>query len=102
MKLLHFLISIPVLFFTVSFAVSNGREMPFSLWPFPFEIELPVSFAVLLIGLLFFVAGGAYGWFLGLPVRFEKAAQAKKIREQAKRIAELEDGTGKKDEKTDA
>lgn len=101
MKPLHFLLSIPVLFLTVSFAVSNGREMPFSLWPFPYEIVLPVSFAVLAMALLFFIIGGAYGWLLSVPVRNERFQQAKKIKELTKKNAELEAALENKDEKAD-
>lgn len=102
MKLLHFLLSIPVLLLTISFAVSNGREMPFSLWPFPFEVVLPVSFAVLAMALLFFIIGGAYGWALSIPVRNDRFQQAKKIRDLTKKVAELEAATEKKDEKENA
>lgn len=79
-----------MLFFTVSFAVSNKQEFALTLWPFPFEITLPVSFIVLAFALLFFIFGGIYSWILTIPVRNERYQQAKKIKELTKKITELE------------
>lgn len=90
MKILHFIFSCVVLFLTVSFAVSNKQMFPLTLWPFPFEIRLPVSFIVLAFALLFFVFGGFYSWLLSVPVRNERYHQAKKIKELTRKIAELE------------
>lgn len=90
MKFIHFILSIPVLFLTVSFAVSNRQEFPLTLWPFPFEIVVPISFAVLFFALLFFIFGGIYSWMLTIPVRNEKYKQARKIKELTKKITEME------------
>lgn len=90
MKIIHFVFSCIVLFFTISFAVSNKQLFALKLWPFPFEINLPVSFIVLAFALLFFVFGGFYSWLLSLPVRNERHQQAKKIKELTQKIAELE------------
>lgn len=90
MKIIHFIFSCVVLFLTVSFAVSNKQEFALTLWPFPFEITLPVSFIVLAFALLFFIFGGIYSWILTIPVRNERYQQAKKIKELTKKITELE------------
>lgn len=90
MKIIHFIFSCVVLFFTVSFAVSNKQEFALTLWPFPFEITLPVSFIVLGFALLFFIFGGIYSWILTIPVRNERYQQAKKIKELTRKITELE------------
>lgn len=90
MKIIHFIFSCIVLFFTVSFSVSNKQEFAFTLWPFPFEITLPISFIVLSFALLFFIFGGVYSWILTIPVRNERYQQAKKIKELTKKITELE------------
>ena len=90
MKIVHFIFSCIVLFFTVSFAVSNKQIFPLTLWPFPFEVNLPVSFIVLVFALMFFIFGGFYSWLLSVPVRNERYAQAKKIKELTQKIAELE------------
>ena len=93
MKIIHFIFSCVVLFFTVSFAVSNKQEFALTLWPFPFEITLPVSFIVLAFALLFFIFGGIYSWILTIPVRNERYQQAKKIKELTRKITELETDT---------
>ncbi|MGN1079605.1 MAG: hypothetical protein ACI4TE_05475 [Alphaproteobacteria bacterium] len=90
MKIIHFIFSCVVLFFTVSFAVSNKQEFALTLWPFPFEITLPVSFIVLAFALLFFIFGGIYSWILTIPVRNERYQQAKKIKELNRKISEQE------------
>lgn len=90
MKIIHFIFSCVVLFFTVSFAVSNKQEFALTLWPFPFEITLPVSFIVLAFALLFFIFGGIYSWILTIPVRNERYQQTKKIKELTRKITELE------------
>lgn len=90
MKIVHFIFSCIVLFFTISFAVSNKQIFPLTLWPFPFEIHLPVSFIVLSFALLFFIFGGFYSWLLSVPVRNERYLQTKKIKELTQKIAELE------------
>ena len=88
MKIIHFIFSCVVLFFTISFAVSNKQLFPLKLWPFPFEIDLPVSFIVLAFALLFFIFGGFYSWLLSVPVRNERHQQAKKIAELESEKAE--------------
>ena len=89
MKIIRFVFSCVVLFFTVSFAVSNKQQYPLTLWPFPFEITLPISFIVLFFALLFFIFGGMYTWIHTIPVRNERWRQAKKIRELTLKIDDL-------------
>ena len=88
MKIIRFIFTCIVLFFTVSFAVSNKQPFLMTLWPFPFEIELPVSLIALGFALVFFVLGAFYDWILSFPLRSERHRQAKKIRELTKRIEE--------------
>lgn len=95
MKIINFILSCIILFLTISFAVSNKQEYPLTLWPFPFEITLPISFIVLFFALLFFIFGGFYSWLLSMPVRNERHQQAKKIKELTKKISEMEQVTEK-------
>ena len=89
MKIIRFVFSCVVLFFTVSFAVSNNQQYPLTLWPFPFEITLPISFIVLFFALLFFFFFCMYTWIQTIPVRNERWRQAKKIRELTLKIDDL-------------
>ncbi len=90
MKIIHFIFSCVVLFFTVSFAVSNKQEFPLTLWPFPYQIVLPVSFIVLAFALLFFIFGGIYSWILTIPVRNERYHLIKKNKELTKKLNDME------------
>lgn len=89
MKIIKFLFSCAVLFLTVSFAVSNKQTAVLTLWPFPFEVVLPVGFALLAFGLLFFVIGASWIWLCGIPVRAERYRQSRKIRELNEEIDDL-------------
>ena len=90
MKIIRFIFTCIVLFFTVSFAVSNKQPFLMTLWPFPFEIEMPVSFVILGFSLIFFVLGAFYNWFLSIPLRSERYRQAKQIKELTRKIEEAE------------
>lgn len=90
MKLIQFIFSCVVLFFTVSFAISNKQQFALTLWPFPFEITLPISFIVLFFALMFFIFGGIYTWVQNIPLRNERYFQSKKIKELTKKIEDLQ------------
>lgn len=89
MKIIKFIFTCVVLFLTVSFTVSNKQTVALTLWPFPFEAVVPVGFAVLAVGLLFFVLGGAWVWLRGIPVRAERYRQSRKIKELNEEIDDL-------------
>ena len=56
------LLAIPFLLVIVLFALSNQQPERFVLWPTDLSFVLPLSLAVLGVGLLFFVAGGLLAW----------------------------------------
>ena len=56
------LLAIPFLLVIVLFALSNQEPQQFTLWPTDLSFVLPLSLAVLGVGLLFFVAGGLLAW----------------------------------------
>ena len=88
MKLFQHIFSVILLMFTVSFAVSNRQEFALTLWPFPFEVVLPIGFAVLFFALVFFILGGFYSWLIALPGRVEKRFLAKKVSDLEKQVQE--------------
>ncbi|WP_417830116.1 LapA family protein [Thalassospira sp.] len=64
MRILYWIISIPLAVLIAVFAVSNREPVTLSLWPLPFEIDLPLFLPImvaLLIGLGF---GFAFEWLL--------------------------------------
>lgn len=91
MKIICFILSLPVVFFTISFAVTNRQPVTLALWPFPFEMTVPVSLAVYLFALVFFVLGGLYFWVMNVPLRTERYLQSKKIKDLTEKVAELQE-----------
>jgi uncharacterized membrane protein YciS (DUF1049 family) len=87
-KIIYFIISIPVLFLTISFAVTNRQDVVLGVWPFPFELTMPLSLALFAVGAVFFIMGGFYFWIINMPLRAERYFQAKKIKELDKKLAE--------------
>ncbi len=62
MKLLFWILGIPLIVAFVAFATSNRGRVTLDLWPFPFAIEPPAYAAILGATLIGFVAGAAYAW----------------------------------------
>ncbi|MCQ2913578.1 MAG: LapA family protein [Alphaproteobacteria bacterium] len=89
MKVLNFIFTCIVLFLTISFAISNKQTYELTLWPFPFSMELPISFSVLVFSLAFFILGGAYAWLITLPVRAERFHLSRQVKDLNKQIDEL-------------
>lgn len=63
MRLLSWLIGLPVAVVAVLFAISNRHAVELDLWPLPFSVDLPVYLAVLGPLALGLVAGGLIAWF---------------------------------------
>lgn len=62
MRYLSWLITLPLTVLAISFAVSNLTPVPLSLWPLPFQAEVP-AFALVLVTLVVgFLAGGLTVW----------------------------------------
>ncbi|MGE5506741.1 MAG: lipopolysaccharide assembly protein LapA domain-containing protein [Actinomycetota bacterium] len=83
MKVLNWIVGLPLAVLLVMFAVANRREVTVELWPLPWSMDLPLYLAVmapLTIGLL---AGAAITWLSGAPAR-------RRAREQRRRAVELE------------
>ena len=69
MKILFWILAIPVAIVVVAFAVANRQPLRFDLWPLPFDITVPTFLAVLgplVIGLLL---GALPGWLNSLRWR---------------------------------
>ena len=62
MRRFGWIIIIPLAILAIVFAVNNNVPAAVSLWPLPFELELPV-FAVCFVGILIgFIAGALAAW----------------------------------------
>lgn len=83
MKLVHWLVTAPLVLVLIVFAVSNREAVTVTLWPFPLLIETRLYLVVLLTLLLGFLVGLGAGWVASWQVR--RAA-----RQRARRIEALE------------
>jgi uncharacterized integral membrane protein len=64
-RYLSWIVTIPLAFVAISFAVSNREPTVLKLWPLPFEVEMAVFLPVLGALVAGFVAGGAMAWWYG-------------------------------------
>ncbi len=62
MRILSWLITIPVALIAISFTLTNREPVTLGLWPLPFEISVPVFLVGLMGILLGFLAGGFIAW----------------------------------------
>ncbi|RED46118.1 LapA family protein [Aestuariispira insulae] len=90
MRLINWLVALPVTLLAISFAASNLERVEFKLWPLPmtFDPHLPLfTFCVLLIGFLL----GAVTTWVGASRTRSRARQAeRKSQQQAREINDLE------------
>lgn len=97
LRILGWIVSVPVALVAISFAVSNLAPVELTLWPLPGSVVVP-AFALALVALVLgFAAGGIVAWITGgrhrRAIRKEKARadQAQRDLEAARlHIADLE------------
>ncbi len=82
-RLVHWVVTVPVAVVAVLFAVSNRAGVTVSLWPLPGRLEAPLYLVVLLALVVGFLVGELVAWINGGRAR--RAARAR-----ARRIAALE------------
>jgi putative membrane protein len=79
MKLLAWLIGLPMAVVTVVFAVANRQDIRFDLWPLPFGLEVPAYMAVLIplaVGLL---TGALLVWLSLAPARLRAMRDRRRL-----------------------
>lgn len=62
MRVLSWIITLPIVVVAVLFAISNRGEVVLALWPLPFTLEAPLYLAALVALLAGFLAGGIVTW----------------------------------------
>ena len=86
MRLLTWILGLPVAVVAIAFAVANRGDVDLDLWPLPYTVHLSLYLAVL--GAL--VAGLLLGLFLGWAgSRNRSAARARKARALDQELTEL-------------
>jgi lipopolysaccharide assembly protein A len=82
-RLVHWLVTLPVAVVVVLFAVSNRDGVAVTLWPLPLRLEAPLYLVVLLARVAGFLVGELVAWL--------NAGRARRLaRERARRIEALE------------
>lgn len=65
MRLIGWLLALPLSLLAVVFAVANRHDLRLELWPLPWSLELPVYLAVLGPLVLGMILGGLVLWLAG-------------------------------------
>jgi putative membrane protein len=64
MRFLYWIIAIPLAVLIAVFAVSNRALVTISLWPLPFEVDLPLFLPIMVALLVGLGIGFAFEWLL--------------------------------------
>ncbi len=81
MKLIHWLVTVPLALVLVVFAVDNRAMVNVSFWPTPFEIDMPFYLVVLAALLAGFLLGELTAWVNGGKKRREAREKGRRVRE---------------------
>ncbi|HEX9488650.1 MAG TPA: lipopolysaccharide assembly protein LapA domain-containing protein [Stellaceae bacterium] len=79
MKLVHWLVTLPLAIILVIFAVSNREGVIVTLWPLPVTLEAPLYLVVLLALFAGFLVGELVAWINGRRWRREARRRARRI-----------------------
>ncbi|NIZ00928.1 LapA family protein [Thalassospira lucentensis] len=93
MRVLYWIIAIPVAVLITVFAVSNRAAVTLSLWPLPYELELPLFLPIMVALLVGLGIGLAYEWLVNSKHR----RAARRMDSELKRV-KAEDETPKADQ----
>jgi uncharacterized integral membrane protein len=78
-KLVHWLVTLPLAIILVIFAVSNREGAIVTFWPLPVTIEAPLYLVVLLALFAGFLGGELVAWINGRRWRREARRRARRI-----------------------
>lgn len=97
MRLISWLIALPVTLLAISFSASNLGDIPIRIWPIALEFSPPIpafTFVVLLIG---FVLGALTTWIGAGRTRSKAREAVRTSQKQAREITELEQKVSQQD-----
>jgi len=81
----------PLLLLLVLFALSNPQPVHLGLWPTDFEIDLPLSIAILLSMAVAFLLGALLLWLSALNAKLRARRAEHAIRMLEAQVAELKE-----------
>ena len=91
MRILYWLIALPLAVIMISFTVSNHGDVVLQLMPLPFEMSIPVSLMGFIALLLGFLTGGGIVWINGQKTRRRASQAERKLNTQAREMAVMRD-----------
>ena len=94
MRLVGWLLALPVMLLAVVFAVANRHDLRLELWPLPWSLDLPAYLAVLGPLVAGMILGGAVAWIAGHRAR----AAARHHRRRAESLERQLAAAGKADD----
>lgn len=94
MRLVGWLLALPVMLLAVVFAVANRHDLRLELWPLPWSLDLPAYLAVLGPLVAGMILGGAATWIAGHRAR----AAARHHRRRAESLERQLAAAGKADD----
>jgi uncharacterized integral membrane protein len=86
MRVVFWIVALPVVAVAMAFAVSNHESVAIGLWPLAYRLEAPLYIVVTGALFLGFVVGLLYGWIGSLRAR-------RRARVEAKHVSRLENET---------
>lgn len=89
MKVLFWLLGLPLLVAAVAFALSNRETVALEVWPLPYVLELPAYAAILGAVFIGFLGGAIWAWISGLKWRRRARVHARKLQPLERENAEL-------------
>lgn len=90
-KLLSWLIGFPLALIAITFAVINRHPVTVDVWPFPWEISVPLYLLVLgalAVGIVF---GGIFTWLSAAPVRGRAVKESRRANAMAYQLDQLKE-----------
>lgn len=78
MRLIAWIIGLPLAVVAIMFAVANRQDVRFDLWPLPFSILIPAYLCILAPLALGLLAGALLGWSSGLGARHHAREQRRR------------------------
>lgn len=79
MKILSWLLTLPVLLACVFFAVSNRQDVTVDLWPFDYVLSTPLYVATLGAFFAGLLCGALWFWLINLRHRWDKHRLTKEV-----------------------
>lgn len=89
MKVLSWLIGLPLGLVAIIFAVVNRQAVSVDTWPFPWELQAPLYLLVLGALAVGLIAGSIFTWLAGTPVRGKALKESRRANTMAYQVEQL-------------